>query len=67
VLEGLGAYIRKLRLARSLTIADVAARAKCDASYLGQVERGRRNPTVLLLHRIAAILETSSAALHSKD
>lgn len=63
VLVRLGARIRLLRSTRSLTIADLAAEARCDPSYLGQVERGTRNPTVILLQRLSEILGTSLAAL----
>jgi len=55
-LRALGAGIRAQRVARGLTLEDLAAPAKLSVTYLGQTERGQRNPSALVLWRIADAL-----------
>lgn len=47
---------RELRLARNLTQEQLAFDAQIDLTYVGGIERGRRNPSLLVLTRIAASL-----------
>lgn len=49
----LGDQIRRHRLALDLAQADVAARAGISLKYLGEVERGDKNPTATTIGRIA--------------
>lgn len=51
-----GANIRRLREAKGLTQEEVAFRAKIDLTYMGGIERGRRNPSLLVMTRIARAL-----------
>ena len=53
----IGANIRRLRVERGLSQEEVADRIGIDTSYFGQVERGRRNPTVRVLAKVAAVLD----------
>jgi XRE family transcriptional regulator, regulator of sulfur utilization len=55
-LRELGANIRRRRTAGDLTLEDLAAEAELSVTYLGQTERGQRNPSVLILWRIADAL-----------
>jgi transcriptional regulator with XRE-family HTH domain len=55
-LRALGANIRQRRTAGDLTLEDLAASAGLSVTYLGQTERGQRNPSVLVLWRIADAL-----------
>jgi transcriptional regulator with XRE-family HTH domain len=48
-----GGNVRRERLNRGLTQEQVAFEAKIDLTYLGGIERGRRNPSVLVLARVA--------------
>lgn len=48
-----GRNIRRFRLADSLTIEELAFRAQLHPNYLGDVERGRRNPSLINLKKIA--------------
>jgi transcriptional regulator with XRE-family HTH domain len=41
----------------------VALEAKIDLTYMGGIERGRRNPSVLVLARIAEALGTEPSDL----
>ena len=48
-----GGNIRHFRLADGLTIEELAFRAQLHPNYLGDVERGRRNPSLGNLKKIA--------------
>ena len=52
-----GANVRRLRVERKLTQEQLAHEAKIDLTYLGGIERGRRNPSVDVLGRIARALQ----------
>ena len=55
-LQRLGATIRHYRRQQRLTQKAVAAQAGLDHKYLSEIERGRRNVSVLSLLRIAQAL-----------
>lgn len=52
-----GRRIRSLRTDRGLTQQELGERAELSYKYLGAVERGEENPSLLVLERIAAGLE----------
>jgi transcriptional regulator with XRE-family HTH domain len=56
-----GSVLRRLRQERDLTIEEAAKRAQVTANYLGDVERGQRNPTMKVVARILAGLRVSWA------
>jgi transcriptional regulator with XRE-family HTH domain len=66
-LRQLGAAIRERRAASDLTLEDLAAAAGLSVTYLGQTERGQRNPSVLVLWRIADALEIGLDQLTAAD
>lgn len=51
-----GANIRKLRVRRKLSQEQLAHDSEIDLTYLGGIERGKRNPSLLVLVRIAGQL-----------
>jgi transcriptional regulator with XRE-family HTH domain len=55
--EVVGINIKRWRLERGLSQEDVAHRVGIDLSYFGQIERGKRNPTIAVLGRIADALD----------
>ncbi len=59
----LGARIRRLRVARGWTQEQLAERAGVHYKYLGDVERGMRNPALFNIARIARALGVPVAAL----
>lgn len=59
----LGKNITTARERRNLTIVALAEAAGVDRIFLGRIERGERNPTVMFLTRVAAALNTTPAAL----
>jgi transcriptional regulator with XRE-family HTH domain len=51
-----GLNVRRIRKERGLTQERVALESEIDLTYLGGIERGRRNPSVAVVGRIAAVL-----------
>jgi len=66
-LRTLGAKIRERRTAGDLTLEDLADSAGLSVTYLGQTERGQRNPSVLVLWRIADALGVRLDELAATD
>ena len=62
----LGARIRQLRLKHGWTQIDLAERIGLDRSFLADVERGKRNISILNLALIAEGLEVTLARLFSR-
>lgn len=58
-----GRNVKALRLARGLTQERLAFASELDLTYIGGIERGRRNPSLLAMVRIAEALDTSVAEL----
>lgn len=56
-LQKLGNKIREYRLAKGYSQEELAFRAGLHRAYIGGVERGERNITVLTLEKIAEALE----------
>ena len=56
-----GTVLRRLRQEQGLTIEEAAKRAQVTANYLGDVERGQRNPTMKVVARILSGLRVSWA------
>ncbi len=61
--DGLGARIKRLRLARELTLKQVGAKAGVSPTHLSEIERGRTSPTVGALLRIATALGEEASRL----
>jgi len=55
VLEGLGAWLRRLRRERAMTLADLASAAGVSASLLSRLESGLRRPTLDVLLALARV------------
>jgi len=52
-----------MREAAGLSQEELAHRASVHVTYLSGVENGRRNPTVLVVGRLALALDTAAARL----
>ena len=59
----LGYRIRYLRQNKGLSIEALALEAEINRNYLGDLERGMRNPTVMVLNKIAKALEIDLSTL----
>ncbi len=53
-----GAKIRRLRLAKGMTLSQMAAETKTTAGYLSQLERDMVDPSLSTLRKIAQVLGT---------
>ncbi|MEW5686615.1 MAG: helix-turn-helix transcriptional regulator [Pseudomonadota bacterium] len=58
-----GGNVRRLRLQRGFTQEQLAFEAQIDLTYVGGIERGKRNPSLSVMARIAVALGTSPVAL----
>ncbi|MBP5574995.1 MAG: helix-turn-helix transcriptional regulator [Bacilli bacterium] len=59
----LGYRIRYLRQQKGLSIESLALEAEINRNYLGDLERGMRNPTVVVLTKIARALDIDLTTL----
>lgn len=59
----IGWNIRRLRADRALTQEDFATDSGFDRGYISGVERGVRNPSILVLQRIASALNVDVSEL----
>jgi transcriptional regulator with XRE-family HTH domain len=62
-LQALGRQVRALRQERELTQAELAERAEVGMKYVGEIERGRTNPTVRLVWRLSQALGVEASDL----
>lgn len=58
-----GENVKRLRVERKLTQEQLAHDAEIDLTYLGGIERGRRNPSVAVIARLAKMLGVSPREL----
>lgn len=61
--QQLGMRIRFLRKEKKMSIEDLALEAEINKNYLGDLENGRRNPTIRVLEKIAKALEINLSEL----
>jgi transcriptional regulator with XRE-family HTH domain len=60
-----GRNVRKYRQLRKLTQEKLAFEAEIDLTYMGGIERGKRNPSLLVMARIADALSVPLGRLLS--
>jgi transcriptional regulator with XRE-family HTH domain len=53
----LGRAIQRFRRARGISQEDLAGESEIDRAYVGRLERGEANPTLLLLARLSRALD----------
>lgn len=61
-----GQNVRESRRAKGITLEAFAHDVGLSYSYVGELERGRRNPTLKVVERIASALEADPLKLLSK-
>lgn len=59
VLTQLGMRIRYLRKQKGMSQLDLALESDINKNYISDLERGSRNPSLLILERIAKALDVS--------
>ena len=62
----LGRNVRKVRQQRRMTQEKLAFEAEIDLTYVGGIERGKRNPSLLVMARIAEALAVPLTRLLSE-
>ncbi len=55
--QTVGAVIRRERRERHLTLKALAERSTLSVVYLGEIERGKKYPSALVLERLASALD----------
>jgi transcriptional regulator with XRE-family HTH domain len=63
VLLAFGANVRRQRLGQQLTQEGLAEKAELDMTYVSGIERGKRNPTVLVIAKLTLALDTDAGVL----
>ena len=58
-----GRNVRALRHERGLSQEQLAHEAELDVTYLRGIERGRRNPSLLVMARVSTALQVSPVRL----
>ncbi len=58
-----GKHLRKLREGKGLTQEGLADLAGLHFTYIGQIERGKRNPSLINLERLAKALKIDAGEL----
>lgn len=61
----LAANVLRLRTARNLTQEQLALEAEVDRTYVSQIERRLKNPSLLILHKLAKTLDSTVIGLLS--
>ena len=62
-LQRLGDKVREYRTARGQTQAELATRCKLHRTFIGSIERGERNVSILNLRLISRVLRVKLAEL----
>lgn len=62
-----GSNLRRYRLAKGVSQEELAHRCALDRTYVSGIERGVRNPTVVVLEQLAAVLGIEAADLLKAD
>lgn len=58
-----GKRVRKFRLEKDLSQEELAHEADSNRTYISDVERGTRNPSIIVVERIAQALDKSIGEL----
>ena len=67
VLQIFGETVRKHRSVTGMSQEDLAAKAKIHRTYIGWIERVERNPTLVMIYRLAEALQVPPAVLLAEE
>lgn len=67
LLEVIGRNIKKLRLKKKLTQEQVSEAANINPKYLGEVERGEKSPSGIVVYKLSQALNVSVCKILSGD
>jgi len=63
IIDAVAVNVRAARKAAGLSQEELALEADVDRTYISQVERGKRNITIVVLARLARAMRTTAAEL----
>ncbi|HDH11703.1 MAG TPA: XRE family transcriptional regulator [Nitrospirae bacterium] len=66
MLKVFGINIKNCRLRRNLTQEEVGELAGINPKYLGEIERGEKNPTALVIFKLSRALDVSVSEILSE-
>lgn len=58
-----GQRLKEMRIKKGLSQEDLSLETGLDRSYISMVERGKRNPTLIVIFRLCEILDIQPSAL----
>jgi transcriptional regulator with XRE-family HTH domain len=61
-----GKAVKELRLKKTMSQQQLADACGLDISYIGQIERGQRNPTLGVMQGLASVLDVKISELLQK-
>ena len=67
ILKAFGTRIKVIRLQRGLSQEQLGLIAELDRTYISGIERGLRNPTLMIVERIAKAFSISPSELLKMD
>ena len=67
MIKAFGRNIKNLRLSKKLTQEKVGELAGINPKYLGEIERGIKNPTAVVIYKLSQALGVSVAEIMSLD
>lgn len=67
ICQSFGRCVRRYRHLLGISQEDLADRASIHRTYIGGIERGERNPTLIMIERIAAALGVRPEKLLEAD
>lgn len=63
LLREFGRKLRQMRKERGFTQEELGEKAGVCYKYIGEIERGEKNPTLLVIYKIAAALKVEPASM----
>ena len=66
-LKTLGEILRKNRIAKGYSQESFSEKTQLDRTYISGLERGKRNPSYLIIKRIAKVLEIPEQKLFIQE
>ena len=66
-LKTLGEILRKYRIEKGFSQESFSEKTQLDRTYISGLERGKRNPSYLIIKRIAKVLEIPEQKLFTKE
>ncbi len=61
ILQKLAFNVRRIRVANGISQDELALISSVERAYVGHIERGKKNPTVITLHKLAIALNCGVA------